>query len=612
MEDQAKLLADLTAAISSMNAKLDDMHPAVLDLHSWRPMIERSVESLRAEVGDLRSRVIEVTRSAATSPRGTNMPPLLPLSADAPPTSTPAKPAVSVSEARATERGDDGLGQVGHRDESNYRGGRSGDPESSGGAPAKGTFQFLGPGYDSSDFATRGWNSMRFPPPPRVDFPLFDGENPRAWRLKCEAYFQVCTMHPDTWVNCAAMYFIDDALAWLQSTEAHLHYPVWKEFADSICVQFGKAEFQHHLRSFNRLLQTGTVIEYASKFNTLMHNLTAHHSSWDPAFFVTHFIDGLKKEIRAAVVLHRPLDLPTAVDLAILQEEVLESLRLEHRRGDYSPGMRAIPHTALPLPPPPRGKLPQGQKGDDHRRGEAPRPVPQDDKVAALRVYRRARGLCFTCGERWGRDHRCGPMVQLHVVEELLAMVQPKEESGPSSDQAAGDTGSEFMHISQAAVEGSQGATTMRFQGTVQNQEVLMLVDSGSSHTFISTELAERLKATPSTIAPLRVKVANGGVMDCGQELLNLEWWTQGVQFHTSFKLLPLGSYDIILGFDWLSAHSPMNVHWGNQTMNFQMGGRTVYLFGAQADPSKCSPVTAEQMPLCCRNPGWLVLFSYL
>jgi len=220
------------------------------------------------------------------------------------------------------------------------------------------------------------------------------------------------------------MYFIDDALAWLQSTEAHLHFPVWKEFADSICMQFGKAEFQHHLRTFNRLQQTGTVLEYASKFNTLMHNLLAHHSSWDPSFFVTHFIDGLQKEIRAAVVLHRPLDLATAVDLAILQEEVLESFRRDSRRGEFSPMARHVPRTAMPLPLPPRGAPPQGPRADDRRMGEAPRPITQDDKVAALRAYRRARGLCFTCGERWGRDHRCGPTVQLHVVEELLAMVQ--------------------------------------------------------------------------------------------------------------------------------------------------------------------------------------------
>jgi hypothetical protein len=69
MDDQAKLLTDLTALLSSMNAKLDDIHPAVLDLHTWKPSIERSVESLRAEVGDLRAHVIEIARPPpATSP----------------------------------------------------------------------------------------------------------------------------------------------------------------------------------------------------------------------------------------------------------------------------------------------------------------------------------------------------------------------------------------------------------------------------------------------------------------------------------------------------------------------------------------------------------------
>lgn len=42
-------------------------------------------------------------------------------------------------------------------------------------------------------------------------------------------------------------------------------------------------------------------------------------------------------------------------------------------------------------------------------------------KVKALRDYCHACGLCFKCGERWGRDHTCPTMVQLHVVEELLS-----------------------------------------------------------------------------------------------------------------------------------------------------------------------------------------------
>lgn len=60
-----------------------------------------------------------------------------------------------------------------------------------------------------------------------------------------------------------------------------------------------------------------------------MHSLLAHHSSWDPLFFTTHFIDGLYSEIKVAVMLHRPKDLDTAVALAKLQEEAMEMVRQE-------------------------------------------------------------------------------------------------------------------------------------------------------------------------------------------------------------------------------------------------------------------------------------------
>jgi hypothetical protein len=215
MEEQAKLLADLTATISSMNSKLEEMHPVVLDLSTWRPMIERNMDNLRAEVGDLRMRMSEVVRSSSSSPTGAAPPPLHPFTADAPPLlPTPPKPAGLASSALQAADGGDGHGQFGHGDASNQRGTNFGDLASPKGAPAKGTFPNPCAGYDSSDSA-RNWNCSCFPAPPRVDFPLFDGENPRAWRLRCEAYFQVCNMHPETWVNCAAMYFTDDALAWL-------------------------------------------------------------------------------------------------------------------------------------------------------------------------------------------------------------------------------------------------------------------------------------------------------------------------------------------------------------------------------------------------------------
>lgn len=69
--------------------------------------------------------------------------------------------------------------------------------------------------------------------------------------------------------------------------------------------------------------QTGSVIDYISHFDNLMHQLLAHDPLVNPVLLTGKFVDGLREDIRAVVMLHRPNDLDTASSLAILQEEVL-------------------------------------------------------------------------------------------------------------------------------------------------------------------------------------------------------------------------------------------------------------------------------------------------
>ncbi|XP_045087991.1 uncharacterized protein [Aegilops tauschii subsp. strangulata] len=586
MEEQTKAIADLTAVISAMSAKIDAIHPVVLDLQGWKPAIERSVDELRAEVGDLRGLLQEKGKSVEGAPaaplpsnpspqpptRLLDLPPLIPL-------------AVETNLARLAEgaqmQGGGSHGPIGHGRTTDHRG-MSPGYRSPRAPPVTGTFDSHLPFGESSYTGERGFGFSRYPPPPRLEFPLFDGDGPHAWRLKCEAYFRVCTLSPDTWVSCAAMYFIDGALSWLQSTKAHLVYQEWEGFAMAVCEQFGREEFQSLLRQFNRLRQTGAVTEYAEKFTQFMHNLMAHHASWEPTYFITHFIDGLQKEIRAAVVLHRPKTLDTAVDLACLQEEVMEAMRKEDKREDrrYTPAAtaRPVPRTALPLPPPPpsappKSSAPPETRSADRRTVEAAH-APSEDRIAALRAYRRARGLCFTCGERWGRDHRCGPTVQLHVVEELIDMMRgdptTADEHTPAGSVAS-EAEADCCVICKEAVEGAESATTMRLHGWVQDREVLMLVDSGSSHSFVCESLAEQLSGMKVSDHTMAVRVANGGVLQCNRELPACPWRTQGVTFHTDLKVLPLGCYDMILGIDWLAQRSPMNVHWGGEDYELRL-----------------------------------------
>lgn len=59
------------------------------------------------------------------------------------------------------------------------------------------------------------------------------------------------------------------------------------------------------------------------------------------------------------------------------------------------------------------------QSTNDRRGGTTMNPRTDDGKLSALKAYRRAKGLCFKCGERWSQSHRCSANVPLHVVEEM-------------------------------------------------------------------------------------------------------------------------------------------------------------------------------------------------
>ena len=74
-------------------------------------------------------------------------------------------------------------------------------------------------------------------------------------------------------------------------------------------------------------------------------------------------MDGLKSQIRSAVVIQRPPDLDTACVLALLQEEVLDrDKKRGFRRIDSSSSTRHHAPSPLPLPLPPRGDKPQLQQ----------------------------------------------------------------------------------------------------------------------------------------------------------------------------------------------------------------------------------------------------------
>jgi len=58
-------------------------------------------------------------------------------------------------------------------------------------------------------------NIMHFNP--KVEFPAFDGSNPRNWVKKCAKYFNLCRISDDQKVDLASMHFQGKAKTWFSS-----------------------------------------------------------------------------------------------------------------------------------------------------------------------------------------------------------------------------------------------------------------------------------------------------------------------------------------------------------------------------------------------------------
>jgi hypothetical protein len=93
-------------------------------------------------------------------------------------------------------------------------------------------------------------------------------------------------------------------------------------------------------------------------------------------------------------------------------------------------------------------------------------------------------------------------------------------DSYPEADSESANAEPQLnMPLSSEAISIGASPTTFKFQGMLHGHSVLMLVDSGSSHSFVSTSLLTSLSGISAASRPIHVRVANGQVIQCLFEL---------------------------------------------------------------------------------------------
>lgn len=181
-----------------------------------------------------------------------------------------------------------------------------------------------------------------------------------------------------------------------------------------------------------------------------------------------------------------------------------------------------------------------------------------------------------------GMPHKCAPTAQLHAMQELWDSFMVEEPNVDATEPETGDLA--IMILSQEAISGKEKSRAMKFHGKIQGIEILLLIDSGSSHTFISEQLTQHLQGVQPLSFGMEVKVADGGLLKCSNHLPQGQWSIQQCCFVSDIRILSLPYCDMIVGMDWLEAFSPMKIDWVNKWISLPYHNKCILLQGILTD----------------------------
>ncbi|XP_027088762.1 uncharacterized protein [Coffea arabica] len=439
--------------------------------------------------------------------------------------------------------------------------------------------------YESQRTFRKDWSKFQIPNPPKIELQMFTGENPREWLRKCNKYFLNYQVPDEHKVDVIEMYLEGKADRWFQGVKMEKIKLSWEEFGELLCRRFNDRSCKDIVEEFNKLQQLGNMEDYQEKFEELKALMLIKNRNLDENYFISSFISGLKEEIKPMIKMLKPVTLTEAFELSQWQEY---ALKLQHK--NYKENVKPLGENRLGLTRSTANtqgtaayKVPFYNSHKSPRTGNLQEGTKDTRRLSAQELqFRRNNGLCFKCGEKYGVGHQCktGHANCMILEEEDEATF---EDAVGEHDEHTGNPG-QTMDMSLHALSEALKRKTITLTGVLNGEEVLILVDTGSSDSFINSELVIGMDIKYQWVdQPFSVIMGNGTSVTSNAVCPGVKWGINQHQFRFDLKAMELGGWDIILGVDWMTHFSPITFDFQQLRISLHHEGGEIHLHG-QAD----------------------------
>nr|KAJ0215263.1 hypothetical protein LSAT_V11C300156310 [Lactuca sativa] len=158
--------------------------------------------------------------------------------------------------------------------------------------------------------------------------------------------------------------------------------------------------------------------------------------------------------------------------------------------------------------------------------------------------HKKEKGLCYRCDDKWNPGHKCKKKelsVLLMQEEEEEEEEEPQTEELVTPDQAT----TILSGICLNSVLGMTNPKTLKLRGTLVDTEVVVFIDLGATHNFMSLAVIKKLHIPITPTAGFGVSLGTGKTVSSRGRCQGILLQVQGLGIKEDFLPLILGSSDV-------------------------------------------------------------------